>query len=73
MLQGAALTRFLLERHGRTWDDVAMPGVKLSELDGRAFDGFRRMGVKSERLPPEALDDSNEDVIERLRLATAPF
>ena len=68
VLQGAALSRFLLEKHGRTWDDVALPGIKLSDLDGRAFARFRQMGVKRERLPPEALDDSNEDVIERLRL-----
>ena len=73
VLEGAALTRFLLEKHGRTWDDVALPGVKLSELDGRAFEGFRQRGVKSERLPPEALDDSDEDVIERLRLRDGAF
>ena len=68
VLKGAALTRFLFEKHGRTWDDVGLPGVKLSELDNRAFAGFRRRGVKSERLPPEALHDSDEDVIERLQL-----
>ena len=73
MLEGAALNRFLLEKHGRTWDDVALPGVKLSELDGRVFDGFRRRGVQAERLPPEALDDSDEDVIERLQLRDGAF
>ena len=73
VLEGAALTRFLLEKHGRTWDDVALPGVKLGELDGRVFDGFRRMGVKSERLPPEAMDDSDEAVIERLQLRDGAF
>ncbi len=73
VLEGAALTRFLLEKHGRTWDDAALPGVKLSELDGRVFDGFRRMGVRSERLPPEAMDESDEDVIERLRLRDGAF
>ena len=41
--------------HGRTWDDMALPGVKLSELDGRAFDGFRRRCAQAERSPPEAL------------------
>ena len=40
--------------HGRTWDDVALPGVKLSELDGRAFDGFRRRCAQAGRSPPEA-------------------
>ena len=73
VLEGAALTRFLLERHGRTWDDAALPGVKLSELDGRVFDGFRRMGVRSGRLPPEAMDESDEDVIEGLRLRDGAF
>ena len=68
VIEGAALTRFLLEKHGRTWDDASLPGVKLGELDGRVFDGFRRRGVRSERLPPEAIDDSDEEVIERLRL-----
>ena len=73
VLEGAALTRFLLEKHGRTWDDVALPGVRLGQLDGGVFDGFRRMGVRSERLPPEALDDSDEDVIERLQLREGGF
>ena len=59
--------------HDRTWDDVALPGVKLSELDGRAFDGFRWRCAQAERSPPEALDDSEEDVIERLRLRDGAF
>ncbi len=73
VLEGVALTRFLLEKHGRTWDDVALPGVTLGELDGRIFDGFRRRGVQAERLPSEALDDSDEDVIERLQLRDGAF
>ena len=68
VLEGAALTRFLLEKHGRTWDDVALPGVRLGDLDGRTLDTFRRLGAESKRLPPEVLDDSDEDVIERLQL-----
>jgi hypothetical protein len=52
---------------------VALPGVKLSELDGRVFARFRQLGVKSERLPPEALDDADEDLVERLRLRDGAF
>ena len=73
VLEGAALSRFLLEKHGLTWDDVALPGVKLGELDSRIFAGFRRLGVQTERLPPEALDDPDEDVIERLQLRDGAF
>ena len=68
VLEGAALTRFLLEKHGRSWDDVALPGVSLADLDGRIFDEYRHRGVESQRLPPQALNESDEAVIERLRL-----
>ena len=68
VLEGAALTRFLLEKHGRSWDDVALPGVSLADLDGRIFDEYRHRGVESQRLPPQALNKSDEAVIERLRL-----
>ena len=68
MLEGAALTRFLLEKHGRSWDDVALPGVSLADLDGRILDEYRHRGVESQRLPPQALNESDEGVIERLRL-----
>jgi len=44
VLRGAALSRFLLQKYGRTWDDVPLPGVGLKDLDGRVFDGFRQRG-----------------------------
>ena len=68
VLEGAAFTRFLLERHGRTWDDVALPGVRLSELDGRTFEAFRHLEAESKRLPSDVLGESDDDVIERLQL-----
>ena len=73
VLEGAALTRFLLERHGRTWDDVALPGVRLSELDGRTLEAFRRLGAESKRLPPDVLGESDDEVIERLQLREGAF
>ena len=73
VLRGAALSRFLLQKYGRTWDDVPLPGVGLKDLDGRVFDGFRQRGADSERLPPDILDESDEGVIERLQLREAGF
>ena len=73
VLRGAALSRFLLQKYGRTWDDVPLPGVGLKDLDGRAFDGFRQRGADSERLPPDILDESDGGVIERLHLREAGF
>ena len=42
--------------------------MRLGDLDSRTLDTFRRLGAESKRLPPEVLDDSDEDVIERLQL-----
>ena len=71
VLEGAALTRLLLEKHGRTWDDVPLPGVDLDSLDGRIIADFRRRGAETERLPPEILGESDESVIEKLQLREA--
>ena len=68
VLNGAALRRLLRARFGRRWDDVALPGVGLNDLDGRAVDVFRRRAVECERLPPEVLDESVEVLVENLGL-----
>ena len=68
MLRGAALNQFLLRKHGRNWDDTPMPGVGLADPDGRALDEFRRRGVASGRLPSDAGDESDGDLMEMLRL-----
>ena len=56
MLRGAALDRFLLRKHGRTWDGVPLPGVKLSELDAEALKAFRGLARRSQRLPEAVLN-----------------
>ncbi|MCY4343806.1 MAG: putative DNA binding domain-containing protein [Gammaproteobacteria bacterium] len=68
VLRGAALTRFLLGKHGRNWDDAPLPGVQLRDLDRRALDEFRRRGIASDRLPTDAIGESDGDLIELLHL-----
>jgi len=68
VLDGADLRRLLRARFGRRWDGVASPGVGLNDLDGRAVDRFRRRAVECERLPPEVLDESLEEIVENLDL-----
>ena len=68
VLRGASLTRFLLERQGRTWDDAAMPGVRMRDLDGHTLDDFRERASVSGRLNQNILRASDSEVIERLRL-----
>ena len=68
VLRGASLTRFLLERHGRTWDDGAILGVRMRDLDGHTLDDFRERASVSGRLNQNILRASDSEVIERLRL-----
>ncbi|MDE0102753.1 MAG: winged helix-turn-helix transcriptional regulator [Bryobacterales bacterium] len=68
VLRGAALSRFLLARYGRTWDDVPLPGVGLKDLDDRVVDAFRRRAVGSGRLPKEVLSEPIESIVENLSL-----
>ena len=65
---GAALSRFLLARYGRSWDDAPLPGIGLKDVDDRTIDRFRRRAVASGRLPPEVLGEPVENLIENLSL-----
>ena len=68
VLRGAALSRFLLARYGKTWDDMPLPGVGLKDLDDRVVDAFRRRAVGSGRLPAEVLGEPIERLVENLSL-----
>ena len=68
VLRGAALSRFLLARYGKTWDDMPLPGVGLKDLDDRVVDVFRRRAVGSGRLPAEVLGEPVERLVENLSL-----
>ena len=73
VLRGAALNRFLLRKHGRNWDDAPVPGVGLSELDGRTLAEFRQRGIASNRLPSDGLNESDGDLIEMLHLREGEY
>lgn len=40
-LKGPALSAFLLQKQGKRWDGVPVPGVSVADLDAAAFDRFR--------------------------------
>ena len=73
VLRGAALNRFLLRKHGRNWDDAPTLGVALSELDSRTLAEFRRRGIASDRLPPDAMNQADDDLIEMLHLREGEY
>ena len=71
VLRGVALSRFLLQRYGRTWDDVPLPGVAIGDLDARKLEDYRRLGAGSQRLPDSILRDTDDAVIDKLQLREA--
>ena len=67
-LKGAALDKFLLGKQGKHWDSVLIPNITIDALKAETFDFFRRKGAKSGRLDDEVLTDSNELLLNNLKL-----
>jgi ATP-dependent DNA helicase RecG len=67
-LKGSALDHFLLRKHGRRWDGVPTPGVRLPDLDGRVITAFRKRAAKSKRLSPTILDEDDVNLLKKLHL-----
>ena len=73
MLKGPALDRFLLGRHGRTWDGVPLPGLTLADLDAGALKRFRGLARKSGRLPDATLEQPDQELLEKLHLVEGHY
>lgn len=72
-LKGAALDKFLMRKHGITWDSVPVPHVSPCDLDSKAFDHFRRQAIRKQRLPEEILEASDVELLEKLRLTQGDY
>ncbi len=72
-LKGAALDRFLLRRHGRTWDGVPVPGVRPEDLSPLAFRRFRELAAASGRLDPADLLVSDPALLAKLNLTEGAY
>ena len=67
-LKGTALDKFLLKKQGKHWDSVQIPNVSIADLKQETFNFFRKQAVKSKRLDDNVLTDSNELLLENLKL-----
>jgi len=67
-LKGAALDKFLLQKQGKHWDAVSIPNVTIADLKPETFDFFRKRGVKSKRLDEDVLTDTNDVLLNNLKL-----
>jgi len=68
VLIGAALNKFLLGRTGLKWDSVPIPKIKVEDLSPIALQRFRKEAARSKRVDEEILKDSNEHLLQNLRL-----
>ena len=67
-LKGTALDKFLLQKQGKHWDGVSIPNVSVADLKSETFDFFRNKGIKSKRLDDNVLTDTNEVLLNNLKL-----
>lgn len=72
-LKGAALDKFLLGKQGKHWDSVPVPHVTVTDLKQETFDFFRKKGVKSNRISEDVLTDSNELLLNNLKLTDGDY
>ena len=68
LLQGSALTNFLLRKTGKKWDSVPLDNVNVDDLDKESFDIFSREAIRSGRMSKDDLKLSNHDLLEKLNL-----
>jgi ATP-dependent DNA helicase RecG len=67
-ISGHALDEFILGAFGKTWDSVALPRVKVEDLDPLAFRDFRRKAIASGRLTAADMKSDNGALLESLLL-----
>ena len=72
-LQGFELQSFLLERAGKTWDSVPIPGVSIEDLDKNALNAFRSKAVKSKRMSEQDVAVSDELLLRNLKLLDGDY
>ena len=67
-LTGRELDNFILQRLGKTRDDITIPKINIKDLDTSAFRKFREKSLASERLQKTDLEMSNEALLDNLSL-----
>ena len=67
-LKGAALDKFLLQKRGKRWDGVPVPGFLVDDCSLVAFKLFKTKAAKSGRMSEDVLHDDNNFLLENLQL-----
>ena len=72
-IKGAALDRFLLRRHGRTWDGVPVPGVSAADLSTAELRRFRDLASGGGRLETADLAVADAALVAKLNLVEGDY
>ncbi len=72
-LKGAALDKFLLQKQGRRWDGIPVPGFHSDDCSPSAFKLFKTKATKSGRMSEDVLHDDNDCLLENLQLKEGTY
>ena len=68
VLKGVALTQFILQKTGITWDSTAIENLCIDDFLGESFDIFRQQALLSNRMDQKDLNISNAQLLDSLGL-----
>jgi ATP-dependent DNA helicase RecG len=69
-LTGQALTQFIYERMGQTWDGFPVDGVSVDDLRNDSFDIFKEQSLRNKRISEDDLVLSNAELLDSLGVLT---
>ena len=67
-LKGIALQQFLLNKIGKTWDDLTIKKASLNDIDGNTLKTFLHMAIESKRIALDASVSNLETIFSNLHL-----
>ena len=67
-IRGPELSEFLMERAGKHWDEMPVPGLAVSDLDPLAIEEYRKKAVEKNRHSKASVSVSDEQIISDLKL-----
>lgn len=68
LLDGFELQNFLLEKAGKTWDAMPVPGVSVYDLDKSAINAFRKKAITNRRMTENEVNVSDELLLKNLKM-----
>ncbi|AYV94247.1 hypothetical protein A2U10_08015 [Fusobacterium necrophorum subsp. funduliforme] len=68
LLKGSALTQFLFEKTGITWDSIPLDNLSSGEFWRESFDIFRKQAILSKRTEEKDLQMTNRELLDSLGL-----